>query len=307
MIDKIALYRSFLEVARCSSISLASKTLYKTQPAISTEIMSLEKALGVKLFLRTNRGMVLTPEGKVLYEHVKGAFSLIEAGEGAMSDITGMQKGLLRIGASDMTLRFYLLDHIISYRNKYPGIKIAITNNPTPQTLAALHNGTIDFGVVSEPISEYLSASDSNDIETVPVRQIRDIFVCSPDCPLASASSVSGADISNYPVIMLESQTSTRRYLRTQSGFENLEADIELATSGLLIEFARRGMGVASVVEDFALDAIASGELCRIDLAEPPKPRNFLLVYRKKMTRTSAAKMMLTQLREETEYGSKQD
>lgn len=296
MIDKISLYRSFLEVARCGSISKASKSLYITQPAVSTEILSLERTLGIKLFFRTNRGMSLTPEGKVLYEYIKSAFSLINAGEEAMCDITGMQKGLLRIGASDMTLRFYLLDHIKKYRDAYPGIRITITNNPTPQTLAALHSGTIDFGVISEPVSDMNTNSD--DMVIIPVRRISDIFVCSPECPLASAKGVTAADIAKYPVIMLENQTSTRRYLRTQPGFEMLEADIELATSDLLIEFARRGMGVASVVEDFALEAIARGELCRIDLAEPPKPRNFLLVYLKKMTQTVAAKMMIAQLKE---------
>ena len=90
------------------------------------------------------------------------------------------------------------------------------------------------------------------------MRRIRDIFVCAPDCPLAKEKKISTQRLREFPLILLEKNTSTRRYLNTQPGYEDLEAEIELSTSELLIEFALRGVGVASVVEDFALPALFS-------------------------------------------------
>ena len=86
MSDYAAHYGSFLAVAEAGSISEAAKRLFVTQPAVSAEIASLEHALGVRLFFRTNRGVRLTPEGKVLCEYVKKAFSLIATGEEKMRE-----------------------------------------------------------------------------------------------------------------------------------------------------------------------------------------------------------------------------
>ena len=134
MIDKISLYRSFACVARSGSISAAAKELFVTQPAVSSDILALERELGVSLFSRTNRGMKLTPEGNVLYGYIREAFAFIESGEDALRDITGLHSGIIRIGASDMTLKFYLLDYIEAFRKKHPDIRLSITNNPTPKT-----------------------------------------------------------------------------------------------------------------------------------------------------------------------------
>lgn len=68
-------------------------------------------------------------------------------------EMMNLEAGELRIGASDMTPQFYLLPFLQSFHEKYPKIKIQVTNAPTPETLRFLQNGKIDFGVVSSPVS----------------------------------------------------------------------------------------------------------------------------------------------------------
>jgi len=295
MIDKISLYRSFAAVARCESISAAAKLLFVTQPAVSSDILELEDMLGVTLFYRTNRGVRLTAEGEVLYEHVRSAFAFLESGEDAIREMTGLRSGTLRIGASDMTLRFYLLDHIRAFCEKYPQIKLSVTNNPTPRTLEALREGSIDFGVIS---ADSVLDAEQSDLHRVNVREIRDVFVCAPTCPLAREKNVSPARLQEFGLIMLEKNTSTRRYLCNQVGYEKLEADVELATSELIMEFAKRGMGVAAVVEDFAADSIAEGTLCLVDMEKPIAPRQLQLVYSTRLPLSAAARAMLNTLKE---------
>ena len=225
MIEKLSLYRSFSAVARCGSISAAAKELFVSQPAVSADISELEKELGVKLFFRTNRGVTLTGEGRMLAGYVGQALRFLETGEDALRELGGLRQGHLRIGASDMTLRFYLLDYIASFCRQYPAIRLSVTNHPTPQTIDALRDGKIDFGVVSEPL-----AGDTDDLVLVPVRQIQDLFVCSPDRSIARETEVSPERLRQELLMMLERETSTRRFLRKQTAYAELEAEIELAT-----------------------------------------------------------------------------
>lgn len=290
MIEKLSLYRSFLAAAHEGSISAGARALYVSQPALSADIRTLEEELGVKLFFRASRGITLTPEGELLEGYVRSAFSLLEAGEDRLRDLHGLRGGHLRIGASDMTLRFFLLDLLAAFRARYPEVKLSVTNNPTPETLRALRAGKIDFGVVSEPIDE-----DCGDLLCTPVRELRDIFVCAPGHPLAAEAAVSPEMLAAQTLIMLEANTSTRRYLNTQSGYAGLVPAIELATSDLILEFARRGIGVAAIVEDFARADIDAGRLCRLTLSAPPAPRRMMLIRQRNLPLPAAARRFIAE------------
>ena len=293
MSDHISHYESFLAVAEAGSISEAAKRLFVTQPAVSAEIASLEHALGIRLFFRTNRGVRLTPEGSVLYGYIKKAFSFITAGEEKLRELVGLKAGLLRIGASDMTLRFFLLDYVADFRARYPDVRLTVTTAPTPEILRALRDGQIDFGVVSEPFD---TADD--DIELIPVREIHDIFIASEEFGIAHRTRVEKRDLAEYPLMMLEEKTSTRRYVSKWLGAGFPAPAIELTTSDLLLEFAVRGIGVCSIVEDFAEEAIRAGKVIKLPMAEEIPPRRISVAYLKNLPMTVAAKQMTDRLME---------
>ncbi|MBR7094680.1 MAG: LysR family transcriptional regulator [Clostridia bacterium] len=293
MSDVIGKYRTFLAVAEAGSISEAARRLFVSQPAVSAELAALEAALGVPLFARSRRGVQLTEAGRVLIEYVRSAFSLLDAGEQKLRELLGLAGGTLRIGASDMTLRFYLLDYIRAFRERYPAVRLTVTNAPTPRTLEALRDGTIDFGVVSGPLS-----LGTEELTLTPVRPVRDVFIVSPDHPLAAAHGVTRRDMAAYPTIMLEKNSTTRAYVSEWLGSEYPAPAIELATSDLLLEFAKRGIGISSIVEDFAAEALAKGEVVCLDLAEAPPPRHFYLAYSRRLPLSMAARTMLGLLEE---------
>ncbi len=292
MIDNITLYKTFVAVAQSGSISGAARSLYISQPAVSAEIAQLEDKLSTKLFFRTNRGVSLTPEGELLFDYIERGFAFLEAGEDKLREISGLSDGVLRVGASDMTLRFFLLDYIEKFHREYPGVMLSITNAPTPQTLEALRSGLLDFGVVSDD-GEFDSFGE--EFTTVDLLEVNDIFVVTPDHPLAKQKAVSYAGLTAHPLIMLERNTSTRRYVDRMLGGEVRPA-IELATSDLILEFARRGMGVASIVENFAKDDIKRGNLVRVDLAKPLLPRRFVMVYLSRLALSAAAKKIINSI-----------
>ena len=294
MNDTITHYESFLAVAECGSISGAAKRLYVTQPAISAEIRLLERQLKVRLFFRTNRGVSLTPEGQVLYEYVSKGFSFIRAGEDKLREFTGLRSGMLRIGASDMTLRFFLLDYVADFRTRYPDVHLRVLTASTPKTLETLRAGQIDFAVVSGPLSD----SEREDMELIPVRTIQDIFIASEEFGIAHRAVVDKEDLAEYPLIMLERATSTRQYVSAWLGSSFPEPAIELATSDLLLEFAERGIGVCAITEDFARQAIAEGRVVRLPMREEIPPRRFYVAYLRRLPVSAAARRMLDRLME---------
>ena len=286
MNDPTYKYRTFLAVADAGSVTEAARRLFVSQPAVSADIASLEASLGVTLFVRTRRGVHLTEAGEVLLGYVRSAFSLLDAGHEKLRELLGLESGTLRIGASDMTLRFFLLDYIAVFRERYPNVRLTVTNAPTPRTLEALRDGAIDFGVVSGPL-----ASGGEELVLTPLRPVQDIFIAAPTHPLATRRGITRRELAEHPMIMLEGKTSTTRaYVSSWLGEEFPTPAIELATSDLVLEFAKRGIGIGSVVKDFAKEALDNRTLVQITLKSPPPPRSFYLVYLKNIALSSAAR-----------------
>lgn len=258
-------YKIFCCVAEHESITLASEKLFISQPAVSQSILRLEETVGCALFLRTPKGVKLTAEGRILYQYASAGIAAFSEGEHRLTAMLRLDIGEIRIGASDMTLEFCLLPYLEKFHKKYPNINIAITNNPTPQTLELLRQGKIDFAAVSGPLF-------SPELEVFPVRQIRDIFICGDKMQADKADKV--FDLKDH-LILLESNTSTRHFLDNEFRKRGFAATpkFELATSSQIVSFAARNMGIGCVVSDFAQTAITNGEVYEIKISDPLPPR----------------------------------
>lgn len=278
-------YKIFYYVTKHQSITQAAEVLSISQPAVSQAVKNLEKALGCKLFVRMAKGVRLTSEGEVLYSFVSKGYESILAGERKLSEILDLEGGEICIGASDMTLQFYLLSYLEQFHEKYPDIKVTVTNAPTPETLGYLEDGRIDFGVVSTPVIT------KHGCIQIPVRKIRDIFVAGHKFEYLKGKKLRYRELSDLPVMCLEGDTSTRRYVAEFLEKEHvmLQPEFELATSDMLIQFAKRSLGVASVVEDFAKQAIEEGELFELQFDKEIPKREFCIVYNDKIPMSTAA------------------
>jgi len=280
-------YKIFCKIVECQSISKAADKLYVSQPAISLAIKQLESSLNVKLFFRTQRGVNLTKEGRLLYDYVNQGCNIIKAGEEKLKELDALETGEISVGASDMTLRFFLLPFIEKFHRDFPALKIKISNASTRETMRHLKEGQIDFGVISEPFD-----SDNN-FRYKPVKSVRDILVAGEN--FGHISELQAKDLPEFPFIMLERGTSTRLYIENYLKDNNAQVtpEIELATSDLVIEFIKRGMGIGFVLEDFVSGEIAEGTLHKIKLTPELAPRRFYIVTHAKLPISSAAKKLL--------------
>lgn len=257
MAENLEYYKVFYYTAKNGSLSAAAAELSISQPAVSQALKQLEGSLGAKLFVRASRGIRLTPEGQVLYEHVRTGYEQIMLGEKKLSAMLHLEDGELKIGASDMTLKFYLLPLLEKYHEKFPGIKVTVTNAPTPETLNLLRQGKIDFGVVSTPVE------GEQEFQVLPVKEIEDVFVAGRKFIQYKNRMLDFQELERLPVISLEGNTSTKNYMEDflrKNGVE-LHPEFELATSDMIVQFALRSLGVGSVVREFASEFLEDGRL----------------------------------------------
>ena len=286
-------YKIFCKIVECQSISKAANQLYVSQPAVSLAVKQLETSLNAKLFFRTQKGVTLTTEGSMLYNYVKQGCTLISVGEEKLKELSALQAGEISIGASDMTLRFFLLPLIEKFHKNFPLVKIKITNAPTPETLQHLKEGLIDFGVVSEPV-DYNKGNTSFNFKGV--KSVNDILIAGNNFKeLKNKQKVSVKELQDYPFIMLEKGTSTRQYIENYFKKNNIDInpEIELATSDLVVEFIRRGMGIGFILEDFVREDLRSEFLYKVNLSPELKSRQFYIVAHAHIPLTSAAKKLL--------------
>ena len=111
MINNLEAYKVFYYVAKCGSVTKAAGELSISQPAVSQAVKQLENTLDVSLFHRAAKGVRLTGEGELLYSYVAKGYEQIELGVKKVHQMQNMELGEVRIGASDMTLQFYLLPY----------------------------------------------------------------------------------------------------------------------------------------------------------------------------------------------------
>ncbi len=250
-------YKIFYHVAKCQSITAAAGELCISQPAVSQGLKQLELALGTELFIRTSKGVKLTNAGITLYSYVKNGYEQIQLGEKKLQEMLNMTTGEIRIGASDMTLQFYLLPYLRQYHQRYPDIKVTVTNAPTPETIEHLKDGRIDFGIVSRPFET------ESHLHVLPVREIQDVFVAGSKFWSYKQQMLRYEDLTTMPIICLEKRTSTRRYVDAFLAEHQieLEPEFELATSDMVVQFALQNLGIGCVVQDFARQYIETDEL----------------------------------------------
>lgn len=274
MISNLEYFKVFYFVAKTGSVTKAAGELSISQPAVSQAIKQLEGNLGVTLFQRAARGVKLTGEGEMLFSYVEKGYEQIEMGVQKVRQMQDMEIGEIRIGASDMTLQFYLLPYLERFHEQYPDIKVIVTNAPTPETLKFLREGRIDFGIVSTPFEE------KADIEAVPVRQLEDVFVAGRRFISYKNKTLDLQELMKLPMIFLEKNTSTRSCMDDflARNDVHIQPEFELATSDMIVQFALRSLGVGCVVRDFAKDYLESGQLFELRFNKIIPKRQFCVV-----------------------------
>lgn len=278
-------YKVFYYVAKYENITKAAAVLGSNQPNVTRIIKLLEAQLNCRLLIREARGISLTEEGKRLYSHVEIACRHLF---GAQEEICGEpadRGGIVKIGATETALHLFLLEILRDFKKEYPAIKIRIHNHTTPETVKQLVSGRLDFAVVTGPFEMPKTIFNEK------IMDFEEILAGGTDYRSLCDTVFELEDIRKYPWIGLGEATATYEMYRNFfiEHKIDMELDMEVATSDLMLPLIESNLGIGFIPEKLAQPLLDEKRIVHINLKQDIPKRSIQIISDKGQGKSAAA------------------
>jgi DNA-binding transcriptional LysR family regulator len=234
--------RTFVAVAELGTVSRAALRLRITQPALSRQISDLEEELGLRLFDRVGRRLILTAEGEQFLGDCHSALSHIDSlGERAERLRRG-DSGVLKVAAPPQTIESVLLTFLPRYAERFPNVHVKLTEALGPDQSAMLERGEVHVG-----IRHHQGADRRFESHALPSDEV--LAACKTSLQLGHAGMIDIGRLASYPLLVLDSGYSIRRMFDAACRLADVEPDILLESRAphTLLALAEAGYGVAII------------------------------------------------------------
>lgn len=278
-------YKIFYYVAKYKNITKAAGVLNSNQPNVTRIIRLLESRLNCRLFIREPRGLRLTEEGERLYAHVEIACQHLLTAEEEMNCGEKECKGTIEIGVTETALHLFLLQTLHDFKIRYPEIKIKIQNNTTPEILKALISGKLDFAIITTPFQT------SSNLRSETMLEFEEILAGGADYADVAEQGLTLKELRAYSLIGLGSGTATHTFYKSLfiEHQTDLELDMEVATSDLILPLIQNNLGIGFVAKALAAPLLQEMKLVQIGLDINVPKREIQMVWDKGRGKSRAA------------------
>lgn len=286
----------FYTVAEKGSFSGAAQALHMTQPAVTMQVQSLEEYFGTKLFSRTTKKIELTEAGRALLPFAKRSIELMRETETGMSRFTHMLEGRLQLGAS-LTIGEYILPRILGpFGKEFPHISVSMKVMNTTQILDDIIHHQLTFGLVEAPI-------DHPDVQMEPVLSDELKLIIPSVHELASKETVTLEDMLQYPFVLREQGSGTRRVmeeelLRRGKDPSAMKILMELGSTGAVKSAVEANLGLSILSQSSVKHELALGILQAKQVEGIRFMRSFYSIHLKSTLLPISAVTFLTFMRE---------
>lgn len=238
------LYRIFYTVAVNKNITKASLELNISQPAVTKHIKNLEDELGVILFIRTRKGVVLTPIGQKIFLEIKNALAILDNVESEIRNYKDNNCGTIRIGISTTLVRL-LMNYIDRFYKKYPNVKIEINTDTTKDNIRLLQDGLLDLIICKLP------SSLENDLNFTKIGDSSYEFIANKELYNKINKPIKLVDLVKYPILLQKEPSNSYNSAKKLFKENNIEVEskLNIGSSSLLIDFTKIGYGVGYITK----------------------------------------------------------
>lgn len=283
-------YKVFCMVVKCKSITAAAKEMNLTQPTVSHYIQKLEESLQCSLFIRGKKGIILTPEGEIIFRYIDIACENIKKAEKELESYKNNESGELIIGANETTLHHFLLPYISKFRKLYSGIKLKIYNNVAPLIMEQIEKGNIDCGIIFN-----YTGYQKGEFLTKELLNVPSIIIAGQELVELKNCQVTLNELRRYPLIGLDSNTISGQSHRKFFIDNNMQynPDIVLATADLVTPVVAENLGIGFVPKPFALDALKQGKVFEVQIKETMPSLSICFICQKNRINKPSVKALL--------------
>ena len=280
----------FRTVAQHLSYTRAAETLYLSQPAVAQQVKTLEQLLGLRLFERLGRGIVLTPAGQEFLRHAERLLTLLAETTPVVHEIHTLGRGSVVIGASISAGTYVVPPLLGAFHARYPGVHVTLMVAHRRSIEADLLTHLIDLGVMS-----FIEQRERFVVELL--RPYELLMVAPPFHRLAGRSAIPLHELQEETLLMREPESVTR--LATELHFAQAGVPLPVSLELGNIEATKEGvvaeLGIAVLPRESVALELASGSLVVLDVQGFPLQRQWNVIH-VKGRRLSLAASALWQL-----------
>ncbi|MDR5875484.1 LysR family transcriptional regulator [Vreelandella gomseomensis] len=269
--------RIFYTVAVCENFTKAAERLCLTQQAVSFQIKSLEDSVGIVLFSRTSRRVLLTPAGEIVFAHAKKILLLYEEAERQLDFERNKNSDTLRIAATHSIAKYKLPEVISKFKETSPNVKIDLLVGNSSRVMEYVSAGLVEVGFTSD------GALNIENFRITPFFRDEVTFVVSHNHPWATIKSVSIQDFVKSPLISREEGSGTRALLQRHLAALSLSLDmlnivLVVGSPEAAKESAEAGLGIGMISKLCSQPELDSNKLVQIEIAGLRIIRDFYVV-----------------------------
>ena len=251
--------RAFAAIAETRTFTAAAQRVHVTQAAISMQIRQLEHEVGIPLFIRTPRRVVLTEAGEHLLERAQLILREHDAALAELAELAGAEHGRIRLGSASGNVSADALPVILRrMRKRYPQAEVTVTSGTSEELVRKILAGEVDMAFVSLPV-------EARNVETELLSRDQLVAIASPRHPLAGQRVISGFALAQEKLILGERGGNTRRLIDeffAEAGLKPTVA-MELSRQAAIMNMVAADMGVGIVPLSTAREDVERGRLVR--------------------------------------------
>lgn len=229
-------YEIFMKVCETGSFSRAAEALNYTQSGISQMMAGLEEELGVQLFARIKKGVILTENGKRLFPYIQEMVNQKDKLRQAAFDMNSKVEGKFRIGSFTSVTAMWLPDVIHFFRENYPKVEVQIFDGNYDEIRDWIVHGQVDCG--------FLSSIVADDLKFHPILKDPLCAVMQKGHPLASKRKVKLEELLDYPFIIETPGCDNDILHLLEKCGKKPEISYSFRDDSLIVAFVKNGLGV---------------------------------------------------------------
>ncbi len=268
--------KTFKTVASLLSFNMAAKALNYAQSTISAQIKSLEESLGVQLFERLDKHIVLTSAGKKLYDYAEKILDLTEQTTLEMRGHKG-NFGSFNIKVPESLCAYQLASAVKMFWTDFPDVKLTLSTCSYNDLKNDLNSGLYDLAFL---FSDYYHSQNLS-VEFVGTQKLS--VVVHPENDLLKLDKVMIEDIKQYPILLTRSECSYRKMYEQMLFEESSKPARIVEVSGIqtIKKWVSQGIGVSILPHVSVEEDIEYGLMASIDLYEEPLETSILMIRQK--------------------------
>lgn len=292
--NNIGLYEIFYYVAKVGNITKTAEMLFLTQPAVTQSIHKLEDMLGGTLFIRNKRGVVLTYEGKVLFDYISPFIEGLKNAKNKFSQFVNLESGVINIGCGTTLTNTVLLPVIKKFEELHPNIHINIIHDFNSKLMDKLTYGQIDIMIFNMPYTY------PKGIYVKSFKVVQDCFACSKEYYNKIDKIKNLNDLNNYKIILQQEPSSKRNFINEFCLKHNvvLKPTYELSSMTLVENFVKNSLGIGFLTKNQVEKELNDKSLIELNLEEKIPNREIAYAIKGLEYQSNAVKEFLKVLEE---------